>query len=87
MIVYNEEFKQKCKDLYPDYEKLHEKIELNQSIVGRYLEDSFGIITWRDILASNDLDELKDKAKLIKAKRELYEEWGEIYSKACEVNR
>ena len=81
MIIYNEEFKQKCKKLYPDYEMLHRKVEENQTIVGRYLEDNFGSITWRDVLASDNLEELKDKAKLIKAKRELYEEWCEIYTK------
>ena len=29
MIIYNKKFKQKCKDLYPDYETLHKKVEEN----------------------------------------------------------
>ena len=66
------------KEVYPDYPKMHELANEGSVWLGRYLDDSSqGSVAIDDILKATSLEELKDKALLIKRKRELYALWCE----------
>ena len=66
-LIYSEEFKSKCKLLYPDYDELHVKLNENNYFVGRYLDDSFLRAFPLDaILNATNLEYLKEMALLEK---------------------
>lgn len=66
-MIYNEEFKEKVRKLFPpaEYKTLHQKLEEGDTIVGRYLDDM------SSNLASTSTDAV--------AKKELYKEWFSLY--------
>ncbi|KOF57846.1 MULTISPECIES: hypothetical protein [Clostridium] len=84
MINYSEEFKSQCKDVYPNWNELHEALEHGSEFAGRYLNDaSFDTINIDDVLSIEDmtsLKQLKEKALKIKKKKELYNKWCEIFN-------
>lgn len=60
MVKYSEDFKERCKRLYPNWRSLHEAVDNDFEIVGRYLDDSCNDgIDFDVILNSNSLEELK----------------------------
>lgn len=79
-MKYTEEFKNKCKQTYPDWDRLHEKLDEGCAWVGRYLSDSRSSISYKTILQSNSLEELKSIALKEKQKTDLYTEWNTNYN-------
>ena len=75
-MAYTQDLIDEVKELYPDSKEMHKHAENGSVWLGRYLDDSvpYGIST-KEVLASNDLEELKSKARLIDRKRELYSKW------------
>ena len=72
-MKFTEDFKARCKKAYPDWERLHEKLEEGSQWVGRYLDDSRESgIAYDEILSATSLEELKAKALLIKEQNDLY---------------
>lgn len=79
MINYPEDFKSECKRVYPRWFGLHEALDVGSEFVGEYLsEASKGNLDINEVLNSNDiesLNQLKEKAKEIKKKRDLFDRW------------
>ncbi len=64
------------KTLYPDYPVMHELADNGDVWLGRYLDDSSqGSVALDDILKATSLEELQEKARLIKKRKELYARW------------
>lgn len=79
-MVYSEEFKEKCKAMYPNSDWLHEALEKGFDEVGHYLCDSSRKgISFEDVLNASTLEKLQEKAKIGVARRKLYSEWVEIW--------
>lgn len=79
MINYSKDFKMECKEVYPRWFCLHEALESGSQLVGDYLkiacEDNLDV---DEVLSTNsitELNQLKEKAKEIKKKRELFDKW------------
>lgn len=82
-MTYSESFKSELRKLYPDDTNLHEMAERGDVFLGRYLDDSCGTgIPIDTILCAVSLEELQNKARLMKAKVLLYNKWSEEYNKA-----
>ena len=76
-MKFTEDFKARCKKVYPDWERLHEKLEEGSDLVGRYLNDSRESgIDYEEILSATSLDELKAAALLIKEQNDLYQDFA-----------
>ena len=74
--MFSKEFLDEVNALYPDWKDLHEAIEQNSGIVGRYLADASYInFSPEDILKASGLEELQAKAKIAKRKRKLYKDY------------
>lgn len=75
-MVYTENFKERCKRAFPDWQRLHDALEEGDECVGQYLHDNCERgIRYDEILAASSLEELKVKALLIKEKNALYEDF------------
>lgn len=79
-MFYPEDFKSRVKKAYPNFEKLHRSLDNGDEIVGRLLDDGSypSTISLDTILAATSLEELQEKAKAIKVKLNLYNEWCDI---------
>lgn len=74
--MFTQKFIDEAKALYPDWHSLHEAIEKGSGIVGRYLDDAQASgISASDVLRATSLEELKEKAELIKRKEQLYADY------------
>lgn len=72
MNVFNQSFIEEAKALYPQWTALHEAIQNNSEIIGRYLDDAAeNGIHYEDILRATSLEELKEMAGILKRKCEL----------------
>ena len=81
-MYYPESFKVKCKELYPTWDSLHRLLEQGNSFAGRYLDDArYSGVSLDEILNATSLDDLKQKARLGRAKEQLYAEWCDLYEK------
>lgn len=83
-MFYPEDFKQRVKKAYPNWEKLHEELDCGEvSSVGLRLHDSIATpyFTLDKILEATSLEELKEEAKREQEKIELYLEWEKIFFK------
>jgi len=78
-MKYTEDFISRIKKEYPNYTNLHKHLDNGSEMVGRYLNDSFGMITENDVMLAISLEELRGKAIGIKRKKELYVEWFKMY--------
>ena len=78
-MKYTKDFIGRAKKEYPNYTNLHKHIDNGSEMVGRYLNDSFGMITEKDVMLATSLEELREKAIGIKRKKELYAEWIKMY--------
>lgn len=77
---YPEEFKAKVKEVYPDWDQLHESLDKGSVIVGRMLDNSRSRnVPVSTILKAASLEELKKEAQSIKKKDELYRDWRKLY--------
>lgn len=80
-LNYSEDFKARVKKVYPDWERLHELLDQNNPIVGRYLYDSAkGYIESHAVLAATSLAELQELARKEEEKLNLYKERGAKYA-------
>lgn len=74
--MYSQDLINEIKEVYPDFPELHERAEKGSIWVGRILQDSIpNGITPEEIMAATDLEELKNKARIIKRKEKLYRKW------------
>lgn len=85
-MIYPQSFKEKCKVVHPNWKELHDALDEGSKIAGRYLDDArFSQITPQDVIASNNLLELKEKAENRMVKEDLYSEWLTLYHMQQEV--
>ncbi len=79
-MFYPENFKNRVKKVYPDWDELHLGLDNGYEIVGRYLNDaSHETISVEAVLAATSLEELKKIAEAIKVKKELFREWNQLF--------
>ena len=79
-MIYPEEFKARCKKVYPTFEMLHEALDNNSAWVGRYLCDSMNSgMKFSTVLSATSLEALQEEARRELEKRELYAEWYDKY--------
>lgn len=79
MVNYSEDFKRECKEVYPKWLGLHEALDSGSEFVGEYLsEASKDYLDIDQVLSIDDitsLNQLKEKAREIKKKRDLFDKW------------
>ena len=88
--MFKKEFISEAKALYPTWNDLHTAIESGLAIVGRYLDDSTPTgINYHEVLSAESLDELKQKAMIIKRKNDLLNAYrsGACYQTECEKRK
>ena len=74
--MYTQDLIDEVKELYPNSNKMHHLAETGNVLIGRYLDDSsYGSVSLDEILNATNLNELKDKARILKRKRDLYAKW------------
>lgn len=74
--MYSTKLISEVKELYPDYPKMHELADEGSVWLGRYLDDSSGgSVPLDTILTATNLEEIQDKARLIKRKINCYRLW------------
>jgi GTPase Era involved in 16S rRNA processing len=85
-MVYTQEFVDKCKNEYPDWDYLHELLNKNDESVGNYLANDFQsyYIYPYMIVQSNNFEELKEMAAKYLRREEIYLEWLIIYDEEHE---
>lgn len=75
-MFYPEDFKNRVKKAFPTWERMHQKLDSGDAIVGRYLcNNADDVISTKTILAATSLEELQDKARAMEERGELYSEW------------
>lgn len=76
-MFYPEEFKKRCKEIYPWHKELHKFLETGDHKVGRILEDGVEVfgISFDEILKATSLEELKKRAEEAKVRALLYDDW------------
>ena len=78
-MIYPEEFKKRCKELYPWHKELPVYLERGDRIVGRILAESMPTgICFDVVLKATSLKELKEIAEIGKKREELYKEWEKL---------
>lgn len=76
--MYTKELIDEVKEMFPDYERMHELAESGSAWLGRYLDDScVHCIHIDHILKATSLEQLVERARLEKRKVELYRKWQE----------
>lgn len=80
-MKYPQNFIDKAKRVYPNWQRLHELLDKGSEFVGRLLADSRpdGGISIAQVLNAETLEELQDFARNEQAKSELYSEWFVLY--------
>lgn len=79
-MKYSDELIKEVKELYPNSSDMIKHAENGNTVLGRYLDDSSsGNISIDTILKATSLDDLKEVANKLKAKRDLYKQWGKEY--------
>jgi hypothetical protein len=79
-MKYPKEFIEKCKQIYPDFDKLHNALDNGHEIVGRYLCDSCSNgISFEFVLSVESLETLKQIAANGKARDDIYLKWTKIF--------
>lgn len=77
-MAYTRELISEVKELYPNDHKMHELAENGNVFLGRYLDDSCSSsINIDTILLATSLEEIQQKARLMKRKVQLYSKWCE----------
>ena len=78
-MQYPEIFVHAVKAAYPDWERMHRKLDEGSEFVGRYLDDSRVLFTPDDILKASSLEELQTEARQAQTREQLYIAWCELY--------
>ena len=79
---YSEDFKIKVKQIYPDdFCNLYSMLDNGNAFVGRILDDNSNDHITNEQILTLSKSELRKLAKQYKAKRDIYEEWCELYQK------
>ena len=79
-MEFSKEFINKCKEIYPDWKELHQKLEEGNVFALRYLDDArYEKITAEEVLNAESLNDLKIKAMEINEKQKLYSQALEMY--------
>jgi len=74
--MYSQKLIKEVKECFPDYAKMHELADEGSVWLGRYLDDSSGgSVSLDAILTATNLEEIQDKARLIKRKVNCYKLW------------
>ena len=80
---YPEEFRMKVRQVFPKSRELQRRMEDGDEFVGRLLDDaSSETITPEWILATPNAEQIYDRARELKAKRDLYADWSAFYRTA-----
>lgn len=74
--MFSKSFINRVKEVYPDSARMHELAESGNQFLGRYLDDSISQISYREILDSTSLEELKIKARRIEKQHSLYKDFS-----------
>ncbi|MBD8922208.1 hypothetical protein EGR52_02140 [bacterium] len=75
-MFYPEDFKNRVKKAYPNYDELHRRLDEGDVFVGRYLDDSSSTrISFETILSATSLEKLKNEARVGQEKVAIYNEW------------
>jgi hypothetical protein len=80
-MKYSESLIEQVKKLYPNSTEMQHHAEAGNTILGRFLDDSSsGGIGAETILSIHTIEELHQRAKLLKAKQDLYQQWWGEYT-------
>jgi|GEM_PF-5242662 hypothetical protein len=71
-MIYTNELIEGVKKLYPEQKDMIELAEKGDPYLLMYLKNSWQQISHKEILSASSLEELKEKAKIIQEKEELY---------------
>lgn len=75
-MFYPEDFKNRVKKAYPNWDELHRRLDEGDDFVGHYLDDSTSTgISFETILSATSLEELKNEARVGQEKVAIYNEW------------
>lgn len=75
-MFYPEDFKNRVKKAYPNWDELHRRLDEGDVFVGCYLDDSCSTgISFETILSATSLEELNNKARVGQEKVAIYNEW------------
>jgi hypothetical protein len=82
-LKYPESFIKECKNIYPEWIELHDRLDVGSMMVGKYLDDARQVSTVSskiidEILNAENLESLKEKARNYKARNDLYYQWCAI---------
>ncbi len=81
-MFYPENFKKRVKEVYPDWEELHQALERGDRSVGSCLDSSeLTGISLNAILEATSLEELQKQARAQQEQIELYGEWVRLFKK------
>ncbi len=82
-MFYPEDFKNRVKEVYPNWEELHRGLDIGESLVGERLYNSAlqasNSISINTVLAATSLEELKKEAEAADVKMNLYREWRKLF--------
>ena len=82
-MEYPKKFKDRCKKIYPDWDDLHDMLNREQTLAGRYLCDSslsnIPIKAVLNFVRNKDMNGLKEMCDRELEKLELYVEWQKLY--------
>lgn len=80
-MFYPEEFKNRVKKTYPNWDELHRRMDSGDVFVGRYLDNnSPSALSLDTILTATSLEELQKKAKIAQEKVALYHDLCTLYN-------
>ena len=75
-MIYSEELIKQVKELYPNDAYILALAENGSVWLGRYLDDgSMGSVSIEEILLATSLEEIQERARLLKRRRSLYNKW------------
>lgn len=90
-MKYSNEFKEKVLHTFGDREDIKKMLDNGNEFLGRILDDSsYGNFSPEEIIEaceSLNLQQLYNKAKRIKALKELYREWLKMYREQYNIER
>jgi hypothetical protein len=83
-LNYSQDFINKVKSEYPDWEYGHKLLDNNDESLGNYLAHDFQsyYVYPHIIIQSNNFEELKEMAAKYLRREEIYLEWLAIYDRA-----
>ncbi len=81
-MFYPEDFKNRVKKVYPNWDELHRLLDSGDVVVGVYLDNtSPTALSLNTILTATSLKKLQEQAKIAQEKVALYHDWCTLYNK------